>query len=197
MPLSVMRNASVVAIGFQRDMNLARRFVALGMARGNALAGILQHIGQRLGDQPSVAFEMHRLLGRMGVEGDFRMARRAAGTPPAATVPAAFSRRITGVGMRAKDENSSTMRPISPTWRMMVSMHWRKISGSVVTSPIYLRFSRSAESWMGVSGFLISWAMRRATSAQAAVRCAETRSVMSSKVTTKPWLRRARWRPAR
>ena len=31
---------------------------------------------------------------------------------------------ITGCGMRAKAENSSTMRPISPTWRMMVSAHW-------------------------------------------------------------------------
>ena len=49
----------------------------------------------------------------------------------------------------------------------------------------YLRFSRSAESWIGVSGFLISWAMRRATSAQAELRCAVTRSVMSSSVTTK------------
>jgi len=47
-----------------------------------------------------------------------------------------------------------------------------------------LRFSRSAESWIGVSGFLISWAIRRATSAQAAVRWAVTRSVMSSSVTT-------------
>jgi hypothetical protein len=35
---------------------------------------------------------------------------------------------------------------------------------------------------IGVSGFLISWAMRRATSAQAEVRCAVTRSVMSSRV---------------
>ena len=31
---------------------------------------------------------------------------------------------------------------------------------------------RSAESWIGVSGFLISWAMRRATSAQAVERWA-------------------------
>ena len=31
---------------------------------------------------------------------------------------------------------------------------------------------RSADSWIGVSGFLISWAMRRATSAQAELRCA-------------------------
>ncbi len=40
---------------------------------------------------------------------------------------------------------------------------------------------------MGVSGFLISWAMRRATSAQAEVRWAETSSVTSSKVRTEPW----------
>src|SRR5215510_8123791 len=73
----------------------------------------------------------------------------------------AFSRRITGVGMRAKEENSSTMRPISPTWRTMVSVHCWKISGSVTISAAYLRFSRSAESWMGVSGFLISCALRR------------------------------------
>ena len=41
--------------------------------------------------------------------------------------------------------------------------------------------SRSAESWIGVSGFLISCARRRATSLQASLRCAETTSVMSSK----------------
>ena len=39
---------------------------------------------------------------------------------------------ITGFGMRAKAENSSTMRPMSPTWRMMVSVHWSKISRSSV-----------------------------------------------------------------
>ena len=36
--------------------------------------------------------------------------------------------------MRAKDENSSTMRPISPTWRTMVSVHCWKTSGSVKIS---------------------------------------------------------------
>ena len=67
------------------------------------------------------------------------------------------------------------MRPMSPTWRMIVSVHWSKISGSSVISLAELRrLSRSAESWIGVSGFLISCAMRRATSAQAALRCAET-----------------------
>ena len=55
-----------------------------------------------------------------------------------------------------------------------------------MTEP-YLRRMRSAESWIGVSGFLISWAMRRATSPQADVRCAETSSVTSSKVMTLPW----------
>ena len=41
-----------------------------------------------------------------------------------------FSGRITGCGMRAKAENSSTMRPISPTWRTMVSVQALKVSGS-------------------------------------------------------------------
>ena len=38
------------------------------------------------------------------------------------------------------------------------------MSGSLVTSFEYLRCKRSAASWMGVRGFLISWAIRRATS---------------------------------
>ena len=55
---------------------------------------------------------------------------------------------------------------------MIVSVHLSKISRSVVIELAYLRRMRSAESWIGVSGFLISCAMRRATSAQADVRCA-------------------------
>ena len=46
------------------------------------------------------------------------------------------------------------------------------------------RESRCAESWMGVSGFLISCAMRRATSCQAASFCARKTSVRSSKTIT-------------
>ena len=78
------------------------------------------------------------------------------------------------------------MRLMSSTWRTIVSVHWSNTSRSVVMTLPYLRRMRSAESWIGVSGFLISCAMRRATSAQAEVRCAETRSVMSSRVMTKP-----------
>jgi len=73
---------------------------------------------------------------------------------------------------------------MSSTWRTIVSVHWRKISASSLMTGPYLRRSRSADSWIGVSGFLISWAMRRATSAQAEVRCADTSSVMSSSVMT-------------
>ena len=50
---------------------------------------------------------------------------------------------------------------------------------------------------MGVSGFLISCAMRRATSPQAAMRCADIRSVTSSKVTTAPALEAALMRTSR
>ena len=88
--------------------------------------------------------------------------------------------------MRAKAENSSTMRVTSPTWRMMVSVQRSKVSRSSTITLPYLRRMRSAESCIGVSGFLISCAMRRATSAQAEVRCAATSSVTSSKVSTEP-----------
>jgi hypothetical protein len=47
-----------------------------------------------------------------------------------------------------------------------------------------LRRSRSAESWIGVSGFLISCASLRATSPQAASRCACNNAVMSSNTIT-------------
>jgi hypothetical protein len=91
---------------------------------------------------------------------------------------------MTALGMRAKRENSSTMRRISSTWRTMVSVHCSNTGLSSTMRLPYLRRRRSAESWMGVSGFLISCAMRRATSAQAEVRWAETNSVISSRVTT-------------
>ena len=64
--------------------------------------------------------------------------------------------RSTAAGRRAKDENSSTMRPISATWRRIVSVHLANVSGSDVISALYFFRSRSAESWIGVSGFLIS-----------------------------------------
>ena len=51
-----------------------------------------------------------------------RDARRAAGTAPRAPARPTSSGVITGCGMRAKAENSSTMRPMSPTWRTMVSV---------------------------------------------------------------------------
>ena len=45
---------------------------------------------------------------------------------------------------------------------------------------------RWAESWIGVSGFLISWASLRATSPQAATFCARMSGVRSSSTATAP-----------
>ena len=83
--------------------------------------------------------------------------------------------------MRAKRENSSTMRPMSSTWRTIVSVHWSKTAAILGDDLAVLAAQPLGRSWIGVSGFLISWAMRRATSAQADVRCARTSSVMSSR----------------
>src|SRR4029079_5525448 len=96
------------------------------------------------------------------------------------------SSRNTGLGMRAKLENSSTMRRRSPTWRMIVLESCSNVALSEVISAPNLRCIRSAASWIGVSGFLISWAMRRAMSDQAARRWSVSWSVMSSKVSTDP-----------
>src|ERR1700675_3644401 len=68
--------------------------------------------------------------------------------------------------MRAKRENSSTMRLMSSTWRTMVSVHCSNTMSSAAITLLYLRRSRSADNWIGVSGFLISWAIRRAMWAQ-------------------------------
>ena len=65
------------------------------------------------------------------------------------TVSATSSADMTGLGMRAKRENSSTMRLMSSTWRTMVSVHCLKTPASSWITAAYLRRSRSAESWIG------------------------------------------------
>ena len=58
-------------------------------------------------------------------------------------------------------------------------------------APAKCRRSRSADSWIGVSGFLISCASRRATSRQAATFCARISGVTSSSTSTTPFGRAA------
>src|SRR5665213_1888440 len=154
-----------------------------GDARRDRLGCVLENIDQRLADLARIAEDTRRLRRQIELDADVG-ARRALQESGLADDLGEFSSFSTGAGMRAKDENSSTILPISPTCRIMVSVQIAKVSGSLRISFVYLRFKRSAESWIGVSGFLISCAMRRATSAQAALRCAEIRLVTSSKVTT-------------
>ena len=78
------------------------------------------------------------------------------------------------------------MRRMSPACRAMTSAYCSSATRSASGSFDALRRSRSADSWIGVSGFLISCAIRRATSPHAAMRCAATRSVRSSMVSTLP-----------
>ena len=96
---------------------------------------------------------------------------------------ATFSSRSTAAGIRAKAENSLISRPMVSTWRMMVAIEAAKDSRPSWICAEYFRSSRSADRRIGVSGFLTSCAIRRATSAQAACRCADRSTVMSSKVT--------------
>ena len=61
-------------------------------------------------------------------------------------------------GSRAKFENSASRFFIAPTSPVIASVHWTSsFSDSESASvPASLRRRRCAESWMGVSGFLIS-----------------------------------------
>ena len=61
---------------------------------------------------------------------DVRARPRAGRRPPARSSSAASCSANFGAGMRAKAENSSTIRPMSPTWRTMVSVQRSKVSRS-------------------------------------------------------------------
>ena len=61
-----------------------------------------------------------------------------------------------GSGIRAKRLNSSTIRRRSLVWRTITSAYCSRASRWSPTSGPNLRHIRSAESWIGVSGFLIS-----------------------------------------
>ena len=89
--------------------------------------------------------------------------------------------------MRAKRENSSTscLSP-STSWMMVAVASSSSRFSSGLRSEASRRRRRWAESWIGVSGFLISCAMRWATSRQAASRWALSSSVRSSKTSTMP-----------
>ena len=88
--------------------------------------------------------------------------------------------------MRANCENSSTSPFSDSTSPMMVDVHSCTRSCSGGATSVSFRRRRSADSWMGVSGFLISCASRRATSRHAATFCARISGVTSSTTSTVP-----------
>ena len=93
----------------------------------NAFAGVLQHIGQRLRDQPAIEFGPIGSAGRSSSKVMSARPTRARNSAWRAQ-SARSSRNRRAFGMRAKFENSSTMRLMSSTCRMIVSVHWSKIS---------------------------------------------------------------------
>ena len=105
------------------------------------------------------------------------------------TISLMFAGRGWAAGNLASEENSSTSERTVCTASVMVSAQsWITFNdASSGTSPRSrcLRM-RSAESAMGVSGFLISCATRRATSRHAASRCAFNSSLKSSNTITYP-----------
>ncbi len=88
--------------------------------------------------------------------------------------------------MRAKRENSSTICFIDATSRTMVLTPSSSAVPRLGSPSRYFLSSRSAERRIGVSGFLISCATRRAASFQVASFCAWISSVRSSSTMTWP-----------
>jgi hypothetical protein len=88
--------------------------------------------------------------------------------------------------MRAKRENSSTIRLSCETSETIVFVPSSMACGVSASALRNFLAIRSAESWIGVSGFLISCAMRFAASFHAASFCACTSCVESSIATTQP-----------
>ena len=88
--------------------------------------------------------------------------------------------------MRANCANSSTSALSDSTSPTIVVVHSSTSARVGSGAPPKWRRMRSAESWIGVSGFLISCASRRATSRQAATRCVRTSGVTSSNTRTVP-----------
>src|ERR1043166_670365 len=63
----------LLADGFDFYVDSSRPVVAFRLARTDCLGRVLEHICQRLGDEPSVAFQPHRRLRRLDGKRDGRM----------------------------------------------------------------------------------------------------------------------------
>ena len=91
-----------------------------------------------------------------------------------------------GAGIRANCENSSTSPFNDSTSLTIVAVH-SSTKARVATGALEKwRLIRSADNWIGVSGFLISCASRRATSRHAATFCDRISGVTSSNTRTVP-----------
>ena len=82
-----------------------------------------------------------------------------------------------GVGDEAKLENSAEICRSSVTCDMMAVTHSSSTGVSGSPRSLFTRMRCSEESWIGVSGFLISWATCRAISAHASSRCVRSSSM--------------------
>ena len=96
-----------------------------------------------------------------------------------------------GAGIRANCENSSTSPFSDSTSPTIVFVHSSTSARVAGGADWKCRARRSAHSWIGVRGFLTSWARRRATSRHAATFWARMSGVMSSKTSTVPFARAA------
>ena len=162
------------------------RLAIAGAARLHAFSAVLHEIKQRLRDQALIAHQPNRTIDAFGFKANIGEGDSAAQTPRTRAISLMIGERH--ARRRHASERREFIDHASNIGDLAQDRVGAFLEGFAVGGDLAGVFSRrrSAESWIGVSGFLISCAMRRATSFHASWRCAEMSLVMSSKVSTNP-----------
>ena len=114
MPLSVTTTIRLLRIVFDLDHDSARRLRVRLLARLDRLSRIFHEVGHRLRRQPPVEASITGRSGRsMSISTSLALTRCSIVASLIMAIRSCVSR--TALGIRANEENSSTIRPISPT----------------------------------------------------------------------------------
>ncbi len=167
-PFAVVDHVDDDIAAFARDRDLDAPAAALVRRHGgDRLGGVLDDVGERLRHQPAIEPRRHRAVGDRRPRSRCRDGRPASGTRPGAPVgEVVVADHRLGHAREGGELVDHALDVVDlADDRVGALVEDLAVLGDDACRTCACR--RSAESWIGVSGFLISCAMRRATSAQA------------------------------
>ena len=174
-PLTASRRVSTRSVGGSPSGRAA------AWAAAERLDGVVDQVDDDAADLLDVHADRRQARSRTAARSRFRETGRCRGPAFRSTAPFRSDGTVFGAGIRANCANSSTSALSDSTSPTIVVVHSSTSSRDAGGADVKWRRIRSAQSWIGVSGFLISCASRRATSRQAATRCVRISGVTSSK----------------